>query len=55
MADAAEKTEMTTNLTVPVELRDRILKQGEADRRPYKQEILVLLDEAVAARERKAK
>lgn len=41
-----------TNLEVPGDLRERIERQAERDRRNYKPEILVLLEEALEARER---
>jgi hypothetical protein len=45
--------ETRTNLSVPVVLYERIMEQAEADRRQYKPEIIVLLEEALAIRERK--
>jgi hypothetical protein len=44
----------TTNLFVPEPLRSRIVAQAEADKRLYKPELLVLLEEAVDKREKKA-
>lgn len=47
--------EMTrTNLAVPVELYERVMVQAEADRRQYKPEIIVLLEEALEQREKRA-
>jgi len=47
----SEKSEMSTGLVVPIELKKRIEGQAGTDRRTYKQEIIVLLFEAVAKRE----
>lgn len=53
MTDAVEKGSMTTLLTLPIDLRDRIMEQARVDRRTIKPEILVLLEEALHARERR--
>lgn len=50
--DDAEKV-WTTLLRLPHSLRERILAQGKIDRREMKPEILTLLEEAVASREKK--
>lgn len=52
MADI-DDTERRTNLAVPIWLVDRIEVQAKADRRPYKQELLTLLEEAVDKREKR--
>lgn len=43
----------TTNLFVPGDLKARIETLGEADQRPYKKELIVLLTEAVERREKR--
>lgn len=54
MADTAFKeTTRRTNLEMPVELAERIEAQGKIDRRNFKPELLVLLEEAVTAREKR--
>jgi hypothetical protein len=54
MAEAAEKTETAlTQIAVPIDLKQRIMAQAGADLRGYKGEILVLLDEACTAREKR--
>lgn len=53
MAEIAEK--VLTQIAVPSDLKRRIEVQGEVDMRAYRSEIIVLLEEAVSTRERKAK
>jgi hypothetical protein len=48
---AGEKVRRT-NLEVPPEMEVRIKAQAKIDRRLYRPEIMVLLDEALAAREK---
>lgn len=52
MQDDKER-EVRTNLSMPEAMRERIIPQAKIDRRSFKAEILVLLDEALTARERK--
>lgn len=49
-----EDDERRTNLAVPMPLAERIEAQATGDRRPYKQELLVLLEEAVERREKRS-
>ena len=42
-----------TNLEVPGDLRERIEREAKIDLRSYKGEILILLNEALSARERR--
>lgn len=53
MAEVAEK--VLTQIAVPADLKRRIEAQGEVDMRAYRSEIIVLLEEAVSTREKKAK
>lgn len=41
-----------TNLTVPRELAEKIDAEAQRDRRTYVPEVVVLLEEAIAAREK---
>jgi len=43
-----------TNLEVPVSTKERVDREAHADRRSYKAELIVLVEEALVARERKA-
>lgn len=54
MADD-KPADQTTNLTVPGALRARVMDECEGDRRTYKAELLVLLEEALDARDRRRK
>ena len=45
-----EKKEMTTNLSLPVTMRQQIIRHAKAEGRTYKPQIKVLLAEALAAR-----
>lgn len=54
MAETAENTETAlTQIAVPIDLKQRIAAQAKLDLRGYKGEILVLLDEACTAREKR--
>lgn len=51
--DEADKLPVGVNLEVPGDLRERIERQAKIDLRSYKAEILILLNEALATRDRK--
>lgn len=51
--DDAEKGENKTLLTIPMPLYRRILGQAKLDRRTVRPQVLVLLEEALEARERR--
>ena len=51
----AYQTPRTTNLAIPADLRARIEKSAESDARKMKPQTLILLAEALDARDRKAK
>ena len=53
MPDTEAEAEARTNLSVPVDLKRRIEALAAVDLRPYKQQLLVLLEEAVSSRERR--
>lgn len=44
----------TTNVVIPPELRQRIEASAEGDKRKMKPQMLVLIEEALDARDRKA-
>ncbi len=50
-----DDTPRTTNLAIPADLRLRIEASAEADKRKMKPQTLILLAEALDARDRKAK
>lgn len=50
---AAKTDEKRTNLSVPAALKERVERQCGKDRRPYKAELLVLVEEALDAREKR--
>ena len=47
------ETTRRTNLEMPLELAERIEAQGKIDRRNFKPELLVLIEEALTAREKR--
>lgn len=51
----AYQTPRTTNLAIPPDLRSRIQKSADADSRRLKPQTLILIEEALDARDRKAK
>lgn len=53
MPEVAEK--ILTQIAVPADLKRRIAEQALSDLRPYRSELVVLLEEAVTARERKGR
>ena len=53
MPEVAEK--ILTQIAVPADLKRRIAEQALSDLRPYRSELVVLLEEAVSARERKGR
>lgn len=52
MDNEMEIAERRTNLAVPLRLVARVEVQAKADRRPFKAELLTLLEEALDRRER---
>lgn len=51
--EAAEKTDTQTLLKLPNDLYERVMTQARSDKRTVRPELLILIEEAVTARERR--
>lgn len=51
----AEAPTMTTNLPVPIDLRDRVVASAERNHRTYKLQLIALIEKALDQEERQVR